>query len=181
VAAEYDAGLICAHSGGLTPRTRPHRICYDDVMSDVLHRTLGLARRAVAVGVDPSRILIDPAHDFGKNTWHSLEVTRRLDEMAATNWPVLVSLSNKDFVGETLDLPLTERLVGTLATTAVCAWLGARVFRVHHVRQTRQALDMVSAIRHEGPLRCRVGRQGVPWLGLRSDRSGEFGERRGDP
>ena len=66
--------------------------------------------------------MIDPAHDFGKNTFHSLELTRRLDEMVATGWPVLVSLSNKDFVGETLDLPVGERLTGTLAATAVCAW-----------------------------------------------------------
>ncbi|MGC9669484.1 dihydropteroate synthase [Planosporangium sp. 12N6] len=151
VAAEYDVALLCAHAGGLPPRTRPFRVTYDDVMADVLERTLGLARRAVAAGVDPSRILIDPAHDFGKNTWHSLEVTRRLDEMVATSWPVLVSLSNKDFVGETLDVPVGERLTGTLAATAVCAWLGARVFRVHHVRETRQTLDMVSAIRQECP------------------------------
>ena len=90
-------------------------------------------------------MLIDPGHDFGKNTRHSLEVTRRLDELVATGWPVLVSLSNKDFVGETLDRPVDERLVGTLAATAVCAWLGARVFRAHNVRETRQTLDMVAS------------------------------------
>ncbi len=72
-------------------------------MADVLARTQRLADRAVAAGVDPARIVIDPAHDFGKNTWHSLEVTRRLAEMTATGWPVLVSVSNKDFVGETLE------------------------------------------------------------------------------
>ena len=76
--------------------------------------------------------------------------------MVATGWPVLVSLSNKDFVGETLDAPADERLTGTLATTAVCAWLGARVFRAHQVRETRQVLDMVSAIRGDSrlPGRC---------------------------
>ena len=73
--------------------------------------------------------------------------TRRLNEMTATGWPVLVSLSNKDFVGETLDLPVEERLVGTLAATAVCAWHGARVYRVHQVVETRQVLDMVSSIK----------------------------------
>ena len=149
VAAEYGAGLICSHAGGLPPRTRPHRMEYDDVMADVLERTLALADRAVALGVDPARILIDPAHDFGKNTWHSLEVTRRLGEMAATGWPVLVSLSHKDFIGETLNAERNERLTGTLATSAICAWLGARVFRAHQVTQTRQVLDMVSAIRGE--------------------------------
>jgi dihydropteroate synthase len=149
VAAEYGAGLICSHAGGAVPRTRPHRVEYDDVMADVLERTLALANRAVTQGVDPSRVLIDPAHDFGKNTWHSLEVTRRLGEMTATGWPVLVSLSHKDFVGETLNAERTERLTGTLATSAICAWLGARVFRAHQVTQTRQVLDMVSAIRGE--------------------------------
>jgi dihydropteroate synthase len=151
VAAEYGAGLVCAHAGGLPPRTRPYRVGYADVMADVLAHTLGLAERAVAAGVDRARIVIDPAHDFGKNTWHSLEVTRRLGEMVATGWPVLVSVSNKDFVGETLDVPVTERGAGTLATTTVCAWLGARIFRAHHVRDTRHALEMVGAIRGERP------------------------------
>lgn len=151
VAAEFGAALVCSHAGGLPPRTRPYRVAYVDVMADVLERTLALANRAVALGVDPTRILIDPAHDFGKNTWHSLEITRRLEEMVATGLPVLVSLSNKDFVGETLDVPLDERLTGTLAATSVCAWLGARVFRAHQVRETRNVLDMVSAIRGERP------------------------------
>jgi dihydropteroate synthase len=151
VAAEYGVGLVCSHAGGLPPRTRPHRVAYDDVVADVLARTLAAASRAVSVGVDPARVLIDPAHDFGKNTWHSLEVTRRLDELVATGWPVLVSLSNKDFVGETLNAAIGERVTGTLATTAVSAWLGARVFRAHQVRETRQVLDMVSAILGELP------------------------------
>jgi dihydropteroate synthase len=120
-------------------------------MGDVLDRTLALAARAVAAGVRPSRVVIDPAHDFAKNTWQSLRVTRELDRMVDMGWPVLVSLSNKDFVGETLDVPLEDRLHGSLAATSVCAWLGARIFRVHHVRETRMTLDMVSSIRGERP------------------------------
>jgi dihydropteroate synthase len=147
VAAAHDAAIVCTHAGGVEPRTRPHRISYDDVMGDVLVRTVALAERAVELGVAPESVLIDPGHDFGKNTRHSLEVTRRLGEMVATGWPVLVSLSNKDFVGETLDRPLGERLVGTLAATSVSAWLGARVFRAHNVPETRQTLDMVASIR----------------------------------
>ena len=147
VAAEFGAAVVCSHNGGQRPRTRPFRVSYQDVMADVLDHTQKLAGRALAAGVDPARIVIDAAHDFGKNTWHSLEVTRRLTEMTATGWPVLVSVSNKDFIGETLNLPLTDRLAGTLATTAVCAWQGARIFRAHHVAATRQVLDMVAAIR----------------------------------
>jgi dihydropteroate synthase len=151
VAAEFGAGLVCAHAGPQRPRTRPLRVRYSDVMADVLDRTLALAGRAAAAGVGQDRIVIDPAHDFGKNTWHSLEVTRRLPEMVATGWPVLVSVSNKDFIGEALDLPVEQRVPGTLATTSVCAWLGARIFRAHQVIQTRQVLDMVSAIRGDTP------------------------------
>ncbi|MDX3574710.1 dihydropteroate synthase, partial [Streptomyces sp. ID05-47C] len=143
VAARYGAGLVCTHAGGTEPRTRPHRVTYDDVMADILSVTVGLAERAAGLGVPRESILIDPGHDFGKNTRHSLEATRRLGEMVETGWPVLVSLSNKDFVGETLDRPVKERVVGTLATTAVSAWLGARVYRVHEVAETAQVLDMV--------------------------------------
>jgi len=151
VAAEFGAGLVCAHVGPQQPRTRPLRVCYPDLMADVLDRTLTLAARAVQAGVDPAAIVIDAAHDFGKNTWHSLEITRRLPEMAATGWPVLVSVSNKDFIGETLNLPAGEQVPGTLAATSVCAWLGARIFRAHQVSETRQVLDMVSAIRGDTP------------------------------
>ena len=151
VAAQAGIGIVCSHAGRLPPRTRPYRVSYDDVVSDVLNVTLSLASRAIAVGVEPDRILIDPAHDFGKNTWHSLEITRRLGELVATGWPVLVSVSNKDFVGETLDVPVDDRLAGTLATTAVCAWLGARVFRAHHVRETRHVLSTISVIRGDVP------------------------------
>jgi dihydropteroate synthase len=151
VAAEFRAAIVCSHAGHLPPRTRPFRVAYDDVVDDVLNQTLALAARALDVGVEQTRILIDPAHDFGKNTWHSLEVTRRLAELVTTGWPVLVSVSNKDFIGETLDAAVDERLAGTLATTAVCAWLGARVFRAHHVRETRHVLSTVSAIRGDIP------------------------------
>ncbi|MEW2222282.1 dihydropteroate synthase [Streptomyces sp. NPDC006990] len=168
VAARYGAGLVCTHAGGARPRTRPHRAAYEPdpagagagsgVVDDILRVTLGLAERAAQLGVRRDGILIDPGHDFGKSTRHSLEATRELGRMTATGWPVLVSLSNKDFVGETLDRPVKERLTGTLATTAVSAWLGARVYRVHEVAETKQVLDMVSAIAgHRQPAVARRG------------------------
>ncbi|MCX5376057.1 dihydropteroate synthase [Streptomyces sp. NBC_00091] len=158
VAARYGAGIVCTHAGGVEPRTRPHRTSYEDVMEDILRVTVGLAERAAALGVPRESIMIDPGHDFGKNTRHSLEATRRLEEMTRTGWPVLVSLSNKDFVGETLDKPVKERLLGTLATTAVSAWLGAQVYRVHEVAETKQILEMVRSIQgHRPPAVARRG------------------------
>ena len=117
------------------------------------------ALTAVAAGVHRERVLIDPGHDFGKNTYHSLELTRRLDEVVATGWPVLVALSNKDFVGETLDTGVDERVVGTLAATAVSVWQGALVVRAHQVAETRQVLDMVASIRGDRP--PAVARRGL--------------------
>jgi dihydropteroate synthase len=146
VAAAFDAALVCTHTGGVAPRTRPYRIEYDDVVAAAIADTVAYASRAVDAGVARESVIIDPAHDFGKNTFHSLEVTRRLGEMVETGWPVLVSLSNKDFVGESLDLPVGSRLTGTLAATAVCALAGARVYRVHEVVETRQTVDMVNTI-----------------------------------
>lgn len=151
VAAEFDVGLVCSHSGGLAPRTGPHRVAYADVMADVVSTVTGLAVRAVDLGVRRERILVDPTHDFGKNTYHSLELTRRLDELVATGWPVMVALSNKDFIGETLDLDTAQRSIGTLAATAISAWQGARVFRSHQVVETRQVLDMVASIAGRRP------------------------------
>jgi dihydropteroate synthase len=159
VAAATGAGLVCAHAGGVRPRTRPHRVAFDDVVADAVVTVTRLAERARDLGVRPDGILVDPAHDFGKNTRQSLELTRRLGELVATGWPVLVALSNKDFVGETLDLPVPERLSGTLAATAVSAWLGARVFRAHQVRPTREVLDMVASIRGDRP--PAVSRRGL--------------------
>jgi dihydropteroate synthase len=159
VAAATGAGLVCTHAGGLRPRTRPHRAAFDDVVADAVETVTRLARRAEEVGVRHDGIVVDPAHDFGKNTRHSLELTRRLGDLVATGWPVLVALSNKDFIGETLDVPVDQRLEGTLAATAVSAWLGARLFRAHQVRETRRVLDTVASIRGDRP--PAVSRRGL--------------------
>jgi len=150
VAAERGLGIVCSHTGGAVPRTDPFRVAYGDdldgVLDDVVATVSAGARRAVALGIDPASVLVDPTHDFGKNTWHSLHLVRRTQALVDLGHPVLMALSRKDFVGETLDLPADDRLEGTLAATSVAAWLGARVFRVHDVRATRRTLDMVAAI-----------------------------------
>jgi dihydropteroate synthase len=146
VAAEFGVGIVCSHTGGLPPRTDPHRVRYPDVVAEVVADLVAAAERMAALGVPKAGILIDPTHDFGKNTWHGLALLRRLDELTGTGWPVLMALSNKDFVGETLGVGLDERVDGTLAATALAAAGGARVFRAHEVRRTRQVLEMVASI-----------------------------------
>jgi dihydropteroate synthase len=155
VAADIGAGVVCSHTGGLPPRTDPVGMRYADeqgddqlaVVRDVL-RTLAVgARRAQEAGVRADRILLDPTLDFGKTTRHSLVTLRHTADVAALGYPVLQALSRKDFIGESLDLPADDRLEGTLAATAVAAWLGTTVFRAHDVRATRRVVDMVATIR----------------------------------
>jgi len=151
VAAEIGAGVVCSHTGGLPPRTDPVGVTYppepDGVVQDVV-RTLGSgARRAEQAGIPAERILVDPTLDFGKTTAHSLRVLRHTADLAELGYPILQALSRKDFIGESLDLPPEERLEGTLAATAIAAWLGATVFRAHDVRATRRVVDMVAVIR----------------------------------
>jgi dihydropteroate synthase len=100
----------------------------------------------VALGVPRKSVLIDPTHDFGKNTWHSLALVRHTDALVATGWPVLMALSNKDFVGETLGVELHERVEGTLVATAIAALAGAAVFRAHEVARTRRVLESVARL-----------------------------------
>ncbi len=155
VAAEFNAGLVCSHTGGAAPRTRPFRVNYGiterAVVDDVIAEVTAAAERAVAAGVPRDAILIDPTHDFGKNTHHGLTLLRHVEDLVNTGWPVLMALSNKDFVGETLGVVLTDRLEGTLAATALAAAAGAAMFRVHEVAPTRRVLEMVASIQGVRP------------------------------
>ena len=159
VAARTGAGVVCSHTGGLPPRTDPVDVRYADedgddelaVVRDVLRVLADGARTALDAGVPAERILVDPTLDFGKTTRHSLVTLRHTADVAGLGLPVLQALSRKDFVGETLDLPADERLEGTLAATAVAAWLGTTVFRAHDVRATRRVVDMVASIRGDRP------------------------------
>lgn len=164
VAAEVGAGYVVSHTGGLPPRTDPQAVTYPPeplgVLDDVLRTLREGAERAVAAGIPSDRVIVDPTLDFGKTTAHSLTLLRHTEAVAGLGFPVLQALSRKDFVGETLDLPPDERLEGTLAATAVAAWLGATVFRAHDVRATRRVVDMVASIR--GDRRPLVSRRGVP-------------------
>jgi len=163
VAAELGAGYVVSHTGGAAPRTDPRGVTYDDVVADVLRVLAAGAARAVEAGVAPEAVLIDPTLDFGKTTRHSLRVLRSTAQVASLGFPVLQALSRKDFVGETLDLPVDDRLEGTLAATAVACWLGTVVFRAHDVRATRRVVDMVASIRGDRP--PAVALRGEPGTG----------------
>jgi dihydropteroate synthase len=145
VIAEAGAGLIITHSLA-APRTRLPRPQYQDVTAEVAAFLRGQADLAISRGVPADRIIIDPGHDLNKNTFHSLELTRRLPEITCIGYPVLVAVSNKDFIGEMVDRPQDDRVEGTIATLAICIARGARLVRVHDVRQVVSAVRMVEGI-----------------------------------
>jgi dihydropteroate synthase len=157
VAAAHGAAYLCAHTGGHPPRTDPHRVRYDDVVAETVADLTRQAETALAAGVREDGVLIDAAQDFGKNTYHSLQVTGRVNALIETGWPVLLAVSNKKFIAEALGLDgaKSDRLTGTLATTAIALWEGVRVVRAHNVAQTRQVLDMVAALRTGVPALAR--------------------------
>lgn len=151
VAAHLRAGYVVSHTGGLPPRTDPRKVTYppepDGVVADVLRVLKAGAERAVAAGVAPSSALLDPTLDFGKTTAHSLRLVRSTAQVVELGYPVMQAISRKDFVGETLDVEIDDRLEGSLAATAVAAWEGAVLFRTHDVLATRRTLDMVASIK----------------------------------
>ncbi|WP_370454449.1 dihydropteroate synthase [Homoserinibacter sp. GY 40078] len=147
------AGVVAASAGhivlthSLTPPRTPHPSPqYDDVVRAVVDHLRVRIDMALEAGVPFERLIVDPGHDLNKNTLHSLEITRRLGEVAELGPPVLVALSNKDFIGETLDRPQYERLEGSLAAAVVSIMNGARIVRVHDVRATVAAVRMTEAI-----------------------------------
>lgn len=145
VVAGSDATLVITHSLA-APRTPYPRPTYQDVAAQVADFLARRAALALDRGVPPERIIIDPGHDLNKNTHHSLELTRRLAEITSLGYPTLVAVSNKDFIGETLDAPPGQRRDGTIAALVICIMLGARIVRVHDVAAAVTAARFTEAV-----------------------------------
>jgi dihydropteroate synthase len=145
VVAGSAATLVLTHSLA-PPRSEPPRPRYDDVTADVVQFLRDRIARAVGAGVPLERLIVDPGYDLNKNTCHSLELSRRLDEIVAIGLPTLIAVSNKDFIGETLGRERDERLNGSLAAAVICIVKGARIVRMHDVPATVDAVRMTEAV-----------------------------------
>lgn len=150
ICATTGAGLIAMHHGGQL-RGRPRHPRFVDVVRDVVDTWERLVANATSAGVGEDRIIVDPGLDFGKTTFHSLELMRRLAELTAVRWPVLLAPSRKDVVGETLDLPPDERLEGTLALVVLAVLGGAAVVRVHDVEAAVRSVRMTETVMGRRP------------------------------
>jgi dihydropteroate synthase len=145
VVATQDATVVITHSVAL-PRQHHRRPHYSDVTSEIKAFLAERVQLAVAHGVPESRIVIDPGHDLNKNTLHTLELTRRLVEVADLGLPLLAAVSNKDFVGEATGLPKSDRTPPSIAAATICVINGARILRMHDVAASVAAARMIEAV-----------------------------------
>lgn len=143
--ARTGVGVVVAHSLA-EPHVEHPSPSYADVVGDVRAYLLGRVERARAGGIKDHQIVIDPGHDLNKSTVQTLELTRRLGEIADLGWPLLAAVSNKDFIGETLDRERPDRLPGTLAAAYACLERGARLLRMHDVTAAVDVARMFEAI-----------------------------------
>lgn len=145
VVAEMDAGLILMHMKG-TPRTMQKAPQYEDVVRDVCTALNESVQCAEAHGINAERIIIDPGIGFGKTTEHNIELLKRLSEFRSLNKPMLIGTSRKSFIGHILDLPVTERIEGTVATVCWAIAHGVDIVRVHDVKANVRAALMTDAL-----------------------------------
>jgi dihydropteroate synthase len=143
--AARDATLVITHSLAL-PHQHHHQPQYRDVVTEIKTLLAERVQLAVDHGVPESRIVIDPGHDLNKNTLHTLELTRRLAEIADLGLPMLAAVSNKDFVGEATGLPKSDRMAPSIAVATMCALNGARILRMHDIAASVAAARMIEAV-----------------------------------
>jgi dihydropteroate synthase len=144
LAAERGVPLIVMHN-----RDVAH---YDDVAAEVVADLRAALVRAEALGVPSDHLIVDPGIGFGKTARHNLLLLRDLGALRALDRPILLGASRKSTIGRVLDLPVEERLEGTLATTALGIAAGADVVRVHDVRANLRAARMADAVVRGGGL-----------------------------
>jgi dihydropteroate synthase len=146
VAARRGAAVVATHIR-LRPRVADPDPHYDDLVPDVERFLLDRAHRAEAAGIPPERIVVDAGLDLGKNRWQSAILQRESERLAGLGYPLLLSASNKRFLGELCgDLAVGERAEVSLASAAYGIAHGCRILRVHHVRETVQVARVVAAI-----------------------------------
>jgi dihydropteroate synthase len=138
--------VILMHMRGV-PRTMQQSTDYVDLLASVVGFLRERVEKALAAGISDDRILIDPGLGFGKSAAGSLRILRELPTLRSVGRPLVIGASRKSFIGAALDLPVSDRLEGSLAVAALAAWRGAHVIRAHDVAATKRTTRMIDAIR----------------------------------
>lgn len=127
------------------PKTMQQTPDYKNVVVEVKQYLSDEIERCEAAGIAKNRLIIDPGFGFGKNLVHNYQLLAKLNEFHAFGVPLLVGMSRKSMIGELLDVPLEERLIGSIACAVIAAMQGAQIIRAHDVKETVQAMKIVQA------------------------------------
>lgn len=146
VAARYKAAVVIMHMLGV-PLNMQKVIAYHSLIDEIALYLKNAIDSAQAGGIKPDKIIVDPGIGFGKKPEHNLEIIKRLAEFRALGKPILIGTSRKSFIGNILGADLHGRSIGTLATCVLAAQNGAKIIRVHDVREASQCLKMVDAVK----------------------------------
>lgn len=150
VVGRSDAGIILMHSRGTVSEL--HSLPPSaDILGDLVKDLQMAVYKAFKTGISRDRMILDPGLGFGKNTAENLRILNRLSVLAELKLPILVGPSRKRFIGEVLNLPVSDRLLGTVAASVAAVANGAHIIRVHDVKEVRQALAIIDSISTEKP------------------------------
>lgn len=144
VVAESNVHVVLTHSLA-KPRTSYPRPHYEDVVSEVSDYLQRKVAHALEAGIAGEKIIIDPGHDLNKNTRHTLDITAQFSAIANLGYPALAAVSNKDFIGETLNIPKQERMLGSMVAATMCIMGGARIIRMHNIPESVQTARLIEA------------------------------------
>ena len=137
--------VILMHING-RPKTMQNNPVYDDLIKDIRNFFLKQCNIAKENGIKKNHIILDPGIGFGKSFEHNFTVIGRLNEICDLGYPVMIGPSRKAFIGDTLGLPLNERIEGTLATVVAGIMNGAKIVRVHDIKEVKRAVKVTEKI-----------------------------------
>lgn len=150
VIAKYGVSCILTHMKG-SPKDMQVNPAYGDVVKEIISTLEESIKKAKSSGITADKIIIDPGIGFGKTLEHNIEILKRLDEFKRLGYPICVGTSRKSFIGKMLNSDDSgDRLAGTLATCAIAVMKGAKILRVHDVKETVQAARVADSVIKSG-------------------------------
>ncbi|WP_213995662.1 dihydropteroate synthase [Arsukibacterium sp.] len=146
-AAELNVPVCLMHMQG-QPRTMQQQPQYDDVVAEVVKFLQRRTMDCQFAGIAKNQIILDPGFGFGKTLSHNYQLLAALAQLVKLGYPVLAGMSRKSMIGQLLDVPIDQRLAGSLACATIAALQGARIIRVHDVKESVQAVQVATAVHY---------------------------------
>jgi len=147
--ARRSVPVVLMHMRG-TPKTMQKQVHYKNTISEILRELQASISAAMGAGIAPELIIVDPGIGFGKRIQDNLRLIRELASLKALNFPILIGLSRKSFIGEILDRPVERRLIGTITANTLAIINGANIIRVHDVAEAVEMVKIIDSVRRIG-------------------------------